>query len=450
MKATITFIPHDIFRRGQNLAMQPVTAIYLLGQILIDNGIDTRILDPYELRNMSTYSYTEISDTVIGDSEILFFSSNSYNWANTKRVIEIIKANRPEISIVVGGIHPTMMDMRVMNTTPVDVIIRGEGERSIVEVARSMLMKELELSSIDGITYRDSNGHIIRNKDARPLTEEEYAIYNANCCFNKLPAGEYRGIPCETSRGCRYNCAFCGIWSHGAWKSLNIVQIKEKLSQTIACMKEKTRNGIVTITDDCFTADRMRLLEVLYFLSNISQGCDLVMEGRLNEIVDPNVIKAIKKNPIRRFLVGIECGYDEGLRRVRKGYTTETIEKYLEIVKASGLSNMVYCSFIIMFPWETEEECLKTIHFAARLVERYGVQSNISIWNIIPSELWDQREQYGLNVDADFFESGLLGKQEDYEKYLVSIHPVLTEKSYRKIKKAIAMYIARGINLINN
>jgi anaerobic magnesium-protoporphyrin IX monomethyl ester cyclase len=176
MKATITFIPHDIFRRGQNLAMQPVTAIYLLGQILIDNGIDTRIVDPYELRNMSTYSYTEISDTVIGDLEILFFSSNSYNWANTKRVIEIIKANRPEISIVVGGIHPTMMDMRVMNTTPVDVIIRGEGERSIVEVARSMLMKELELSSIDGITYRDSNGHIIRNKDARPLTEEEYAI----------------------------------------------------------------------------------------------------------------------------------------------------------------------------------------------------------------------------------------------------------------------------------
>ncbi len=450
MKASITFVPPDMFRCGRNLARQPISAIYLLGNILINEQIPTRIVDPYLLQKMNFDSFEEMEEQIICDSDILFFSSNTYNWYNTSRVIRTIKEYRPELPIVLGGVHPTMMDMHIMNTTKTDAIIRGEGEKAIISLAKALVNHELLLEHIDGITFRDVNGNIKRNKDAIALSAEEFAAYNSVCCFEQLPEDVYFGIPCETSRGCKFHCAFCGITHHGTWKSLSMEQMKTKLRQSIDCMNRKTPNGIITITDDCFTTDQERLVEILRYLPSITQGCSFVMEGRLNEIVSKPVMEALKKNRIQRFLVGIECGYDEGLRKMRKGYTTAMIEDYLYRIKEAGLSHIIYCSFIIFLPWESEEECLKTVHFAARLVERFGVQSNISIWNIIPSELWENREEYGLQLEETLFDENFMSDYVSYENFMLQIHPKITKESYRKITKVIAMYESRAICLTNN
>ena len=450
MKAAITFIPHDQFKNDKNLSRQPIAAIYLLGEIMRAEGIDIRIIDPFTIRRTNSDYFEEIKRDILQDADVIFLSSNSYNWYNTKKVIDTIKSADEKIPVVLGGIHPTMMDIYVMETTKADVIIRGEGEKIVSRVAKAVVTNPEDLCEIEGITFRTSAGIIKKNKDSEPLREDEFEKYNAKCVFKELPADIYFGIPCETSRGCRFNCSFCGIAYHCSWKALNTETIYKKLMETAFCVRHKTNNGCITLTDDCITANRERFVNILNFFKEELNDIGIIMEGRLNEIASEEVLNAMKENRIRRFLVGIECGYDEGLKRIRKGYTTEQIEKYLKTVKEAGLGSIIYCSFIIFLPWETEDDCLKTIHFAAKLVEKYGVKSNISIWNIIPSELWDKRKEYSLEVEDSFFDTDLLQNADEYERYLVQIHPNITEKGYRKIKKVLSMYGARGIYLTNN
>lgn len=451
MKIAMVFIPQRRVKQSVGLDSQPVQAVYLLGSILKNAGFEVEVTDPYDLDNIDLREEELILEKVVSTADVILFSSNSFNWATTSKIAWIIHRRCPNIIMITGGIHPSIFDTYILNNTPIDIVIRGEGERLV-----PMVLKGLErdgfkgLSSLEGITYRDEHNQIVKKADALPLSDEEYNCYNSISPFDTLPSGIYGGLPCETSRGCLYNCIFCGIGLHKTWKSLTIENVFKKIDSTLNILDEKCPGGFITITDDCFTTDKTRASQVLNYINRQPREFKIVLEGRLNEIQDKVLLKSIDTQRIRRFLVGIECGYNEGLKLVRKGYTTEVIENYLSNLKKCGLNNFLYCSFIIGLPWETEAECIQTIQFAAKIMIKYNVQSNISIWSIIPSELWDRRQEYGIKLEENFFDNPdwfMIGSNPENIK---AIYPRITVNGFEKILRLLNMYKSRGINLIGN
>lgn len=452
VKVTISFVPQKRMFNSRGLDSQPVQSIYLLGEILKKNDYDVTIIDPFFLEDLDITDSTEVEKRLLANTEVLLLSINTFNWGNTRMLIESAKKAQPDIPIVVGGIHATFFDRYIMNNSPVDVVIRGEGEIRNALVLEKIFKRDWAgLKDIKGIAFRDDKGNIIRTADAIPLTLEEYNAFNADSPFRCLPKGVYNGIPCETSRGCMYNCIFCGIDGHHSWRSLTVEKTIHKIEQSIGYIHNLTDNGFLTITDDCFTSNKERMIAVLDYLNHRPDNFQLVLEGRLNELQSPEVVAAINPDRVRRFLVGVECGYNEGLKKVRKGYTVDSLERCLSNVKASGLNKMIYCSFIIALPWETEKECIQTIRFAAKIMEKYEVQSNISFWSIIPSELWTTRAEYGIQLDDTFFDNPLWffhneNQMDDFRR----IHPNLSEKGLIKVEKVLAMYRERGYKLTDN
>jgi radical SAM superfamily enzyme YgiQ (UPF0313 family) len=451
MKASITFIPECKLNSDSKVSRQPLQAIYLLGELLIRWGIETEIIDQSEIIDIDFDDFEQLENKLIRKADILLFSANSFNWGNTRNVIATIKKHRPELPVVLGGIHATMLDTYVASSTRINVVMRGEGERNIVQVCYALAERDYRaLSMIKSITYRNEHGEMVRNEDDSPLTDEEYNEYNNFSPFNKLPLMVYDAIPCETSRGCMYNCSFCGVGIHRSWKTLTIENLYKKIDETVEYVRTKTRSNLMMLTDDCFTSNRERMFAVLDHINGLSYKPMMVLEGRLNEIQSPEVLSVIRDSNIQRFLVGIECGYDEGLKKVRKGYNTEMIERYLAMVKAAGVSEKIYCSFIICFPWETAEHCIQTIKFAARLVEKYGVRSNISTWSIIPSELWDRRREYGIEVEESMFDNPTWFDTNKDIDFFYKTHPNLSREGNRRLSKVIGMYYNRGIKLMDN
>ena len=450
MKISIVFIPEVEFNSDKNVSKQPMQAVYLLGEILLRKGFNVEIIDQSSLNHLNINNFEEIDSKIVKGAEIVLFSSNSFNWGNTKAVMAAIKNNRAEIKTVVGGIHATMMDEYIASLKIADVIIRGEGEIILPLVVEALVNKSFSmLKKIKGITYIYENT-VVRNEDSELLTSEEYNYYNSFSPFEKLPAMIYDAIPCETSRGCMYNCCFCGVGIHRSWKTLTTENLLKKISETAEIVRTKTNNGFITLTDDCFTANKERMLDTLNFINDLPYRPDLVLEGRLNEIQSPEVMDAIRQNNIRRFLVGIECGYDEGLKRVRKGYKTAQIESYLQNTKKAGISEKLYCSFIMGLPWETVDDCIETIKFAAKIVEKYGVRSNISTWSIIPSELWNMRKEYGIYLNDDYFDDQNWFINSKDRKMFQLTHPLIGEKENEKLAKILDMYYRRGIKLADN
>jgi anaerobic magnesium-protoporphyrin IX monomethyl ester cyclase len=122
----------------------------------------------------------------------------------------IAKKTCPNATVVIGGPHATFMDQQILtDEASVDVVVRGEGEQTLVELAQTAIDSS-DLQKIQGITFRNDkkivqtpNRPAIQNLDDLP-----YPAYNQFALDRYLLYGKLF-LPVITSRGCPFQCAFC-------------------------------------------------------------------------------------------------------------------------------------------------------------------------------------------------------------------------------------------------
>ena len=73
--------------------------------------------------------------------------------------------------IVWGGIHPTLLPEQTLENEFVDIVVRGEGEETIVELTNA-LQDDKSLNGISGVSYKE-NGRIVHNPDRAFLDLKE-------------------------------------------------------------------------------------------------------------------------------------------------------------------------------------------------------------------------------------------------------------------------------------
>ncbi len=83
------------------------------------------------------------------------------------------------------------------------------------------------------------------------------------------------------------------------------------------------------------------------------------------DFVDEEMLRVMARAGCWMISWGIESGDDGMLRRMRKGTTTDQVERALRWAKRDGIMNWGY--FIIGLPGESEESIRRTIDFAKRL-----------------------------------------------------------------------------------
>ncbi len=67
-----------------------------------------------------------------------------------------IKQHCPSVSVVFGGWHPTLCPESTLREPYVDIVVRGQGERTIVELATALAEKK-PLDFITGISWKKGN-----------------------------------------------------------------------------------------------------------------------------------------------------------------------------------------------------------------------------------------------------------------------------------------------------
>jgi radical SAM superfamily enzyme YgiQ (UPF0313 family) len=119
-------------------------------------------------------------------------------------------AAKCDAAVVVGGSHASAAPWSMLKSEAVDYVIRGEGERPLVELL-SVLRRGGELSSVPNLVFRSG----------------ETLVYNeieANLPLDDLPAPDFSDLPLQryrfgrrpmasviTSRGCPHKCTFCSV-----------------------------------------------------------------------------------------------------------------------------------------------------------------------------------------------------------------------------------------------
>jgi radical SAM superfamily enzyme YgiQ (UPF0313 family) len=145
------------------------------------------------------------------DPEVVGLSVMTFQRGTAHRIIELARALKPRVKIVVGGYDPSLAPAAYQEMG-VDYIVRGEGEVTFRELLRAFESKRT-LESIGGLTYREG-GHWVHNP-ARPVHRlEDGEIRLPNRAARALGGYTLLGRQVdvvETSRGCTYDCSFCSI-----------------------------------------------------------------------------------------------------------------------------------------------------------------------------------------------------------------------------------------------
>jgi anaerobic magnesium-protoporphyrin IX monomethyl ester cyclase len=165
------------------------------------------ILVQQEVRATIERLVRELQPDVVGLSVMTFQRKTAL------RVIELVRALRPGVRIVVGGYDPSLATEAYMKDgTGVDFIVRGEGDVTFRELLRA-IENGSGFTGILGLTYRDSGSW--RQNPARPvhsLDGDEVRLPNraVRVLDGYTMMGRQVDVV-ETSRGCTFDCGFCSI-----------------------------------------------------------------------------------------------------------------------------------------------------------------------------------------------------------------------------------------------
>jgi radical SAM superfamily enzyme YgiQ (UPF0313 family) len=285
-------------------------------------------------------------------------SAKTQNFKSATIIAKIAKEINCKIIVIIGGPHATIADTDILKNDDIDIVVRGEGESTIVDLLKNIGKGEKKLELVAGISYRDQ-GKIIKNPP-RELIENlnilgfphEYAKDTLKN-YSQYPITAFSNI--FSTRGCPYNCFFCGskyIWGRKVrFRSVdNIISEVRSLQQM----------GLdrVNFDDDTFGVTSHFIKSLCLALIEHCPGLTWTCEVHVKLVNEEN-ISIMKKAGCDHLSIGIESGNNEILKKIRKNITIEEAFDAIHIIEKYDIDYSTF--FIVGFPFDTEETLQDTI-----------------------------------------------------------------------------------------
>lgn len=277
---------------------------------------------------------------------------SGYQIYDGLKMAKLIRKNFPDLPIVWGGWHSTILPEQTIKNKYVDIIIRGEGEKTFYELVKA-LKEKTPLENVLGITFK-KNGQIISTPNRQialfdNLPETPYYLLKniEDYVFNSEFGS--RSLNYTSSYGCPFACNFCvqPVVFKGNWTGLCPERVVDEIKKLVENYKI---NGIV-INDDNFFADLQRVKEIARLI--VKSGLKINWGGadaRVGHILklDKETMELLKKSGLKNVLIGVESGSDYYLKVLKKGFE---IKDFLEAIKKLKKYDIYGCySFMIGIP----------------------------------------------------------------------------------------------------
>jgi len=305
--------------------------------------------DPEECINIVIRKVEDINPDMLG------FQILTGNRVCSFRLIEHIKSNYPDIKLIIGGIHVTIMYKQILEKYPSLTAVLGEGEITVSE----LIDNRKTLEEIDGIAF-NRNGRIIETKE-RALIEnlDELPFPKHEIFFN-----ETRRCGCIlTSRGCPFSCTFCCLCSISQ-RRVRFRSVNNVVDEIEYLINKFTEMSSVWIHDDSFFLNNNRAIEFCNEIVKRGIKIEFICSGRMKPL-SQQMINAMEKAGFTHVLFGLESGAKEILKTSKKAITKEDA---INAIKLFAKSSIKVTTFLIVgLPGETIETIKETIELVQTL-----------------------------------------------------------------------------------
>ncbi len=346
----------------------PIGFLYLSAYVLAHSKHEIKIID---LRVKRTPIKEKTNEIIKWEPDIVGVTGLSIEWSGIKHVTKVIRELLgSNVPIVAGGSHATCFSNLVMKDTPVDYIVKNEGEKTFLALINA-LEKGEEVSKIKGLVYRN-NGSIIDTgqcefiEDIDEIPFPAYhlldmEIYFDNPRFHTSMNIHNRAMPILSTRGCPFQCKFCvRILGHKfrTRSAENVLAEVDWLVKTYGIRE-------LHIEDDAFNTNPDRSKKIMHGIVDRNYRLSIILSsGIRGDLVDQELIDIFKKAGVFRISYGVEAASPRIKDLIKKELDLKKLEKSILMANRAGISTHGF--FIIGFPTETEQEMMETINYALR------------------------------------------------------------------------------------
>jgi anaerobic magnesium-protoporphyrin IX monomethyl ester cyclase len=237
-----------------------------------------------------------------------------------------VRAARPQVPIVWGGVHPTLLPEQTAASEFVDVVVRGEGELVVGPLADALASGE-PLDVVKGLTFEDG-GTVKSTPDADLIDLDAIPV---ELPYDLLDLGRYPTLQAgrvhiQTSRGCPSRCGFCynSGFNKRRWRGKSPKRVLEEMEYVL---RRFPQVKIIDPVDDNLFVDRKRVEDICAGL--LERGLKVAWRAncRFDYLAkyDADVVRLLERAGCMELDFGGESGSERMQRFVCKDVTADEI-----------------------------------------------------------------------------------------------------------------------------
>ncbi|MBU4304918.1 MAG: B12-binding domain-containing radical SAM protein [Candidatus Omnitrophica bacterium] len=388
-----------IFARLKYGEHSPPLGLGYLAAVLEKQGHHVCIID---LTFEKSFSFLEerlrdVKPALIGITCQTTFADDAFTAA------KLCRQTVPGAVIVIGGPHATILPEQTLSESQADIVVAGEGECALSEIARCIERKE-PFSQVKGIYYRKEDSVVYSGR--REFIDDLDSIpFPGRHLFDRRYF-DFPEITMISSRGCPFNCSFCQPTLKRLFGDKVRLRSPGNVMAEIISIFKVYGNKIIRFHDDTFTWDKDWVKKLCALIEEQKLVFSWNCKSRI-DVLDREMLQLLKRSGCRRLDLGVESGSARLLRTVlNKGIT---VEKIIAAFKMCYEEKMPVLAFIMVgCPGETPRDILDTVHLLEKI---YCDGLHVSIFTPFPgTRIFDfAREQDLICAQAwseyDFYSS---------------------------------------------
>jgi radical SAM superfamily enzyme YgiQ (UPF0313 family) len=406
MPDVILIYPRTLWDIKNVTTRLPLACLYI-GTVLEENGFSVQVIDQRVDDAWEATLRQALRDPPLWVG-ISSMTGRQIHWG--LEASQVVREVDPDVPIVWGGVHPTILPEETLAHPLVDIVAVGEGEITALELSQAFRERgpnpefsPTVIGAIAGLVWENA-GRVIRNVPRYYTPMDEWPLLNYDLVdiehyvLAEVP-GE-RSLQITTSRGCPFHCGYCYLTVVPDGRRYRAEKPERTVERIARMMRLFDLNAIHIIDDEFFTR-RERARRV----------CELVLERGIQVTMRTNCrvdyvdrmsmsdLRLFRRAGFKHFYLGAESGNNRVLKYIQKDITREQIIRVNLKLKAADIAPKF--SFMGGFPTETIHEIKDTIRLMARLVRENpdAYSTPLQLYSPYPgTDLYDYCVESGVDM----------------------------------------------------
>jgi radical SAM superfamily enzyme YgiQ (UPF0313 family) len=402
-KVVLFYPPYD------GPALGPPLCTLALAAPLLNDGFEVVMIDAAIDADASQRILRECSDALCLGISVL----TGPMITSALHVARMVKSALPDFPVIFGGWHPTLTAAQTLENSLVDVVVRGPGDLTLLEIAQRYRMGE-GLDGVAGLSYKHG-GTIIHNLERAvthlmdlPAPAFHLADFDA---YERITG--MRKLTYATSVGCPYACNYCTdtVFYHRRFNAYTADHVVAEMIDLVT----KYRIEEVALLDSNFPVDVKRAVAIARGIYESGVRFTWTFQASTDFLsrMSDDEVRMMGASGVRFMGFGTESTSESVLKLMNKRH--QRLGEMYETARKAELGGIrVSFNLIFGYPGETEKDRIETLQTMNEIAQKHrNVSFSPNIFTPYPGiPIWPQLKEMGVKEPVSLEEwAGLpLGK----------------------------------------